>query len=172
MTECIIDAELFKKISSDSKHELLIDLVQIKHENGDFNCYDILECCCFSDLLKAIQRNRCKLGANTDIIEIYANIIKKCPNEIIQRYSNIYSNEDLFIFINDDLDHNIKENFNDTSLESKIPFISAAHFLRYKTIVSTKDDANLNYKECSDKLSLVRVECKDVCSAKDEIILR
>jgi len=170
LENCVIDVELFNKISSNDECANLEALFENKKDSGDFEIKDLLECICFKDILTAVRNKKCKVGINDKIIKDYSKIVKMFPDDVRILYHHIYSNAEHFIEITDDFDHILKGYFKSTPLEIKIHYIHVAHFLTNKTIISTDDYVNSIYKECMEKLSRVQVCCVDVCSVKDDVV--
>lgn len=168
--ELVIDAELFRKLSSDNPNTNLRALLESKNEAREFDSKDIEECICFEGLLKAIHKKKCMIGVNDAIMKEYAKALKKCPEDIRIRFTNIYSNAKNLNYIQKDLDYRFKERFTNTPLALKIHYIFVAHSLTNKIIVSTNDDVHSNYCECQEELCSLFVNYKDICSAKNDIV--
>ena len=159
--ELVIDAELFRKISSDAQYTDLRAMIKSKNNSGEFNSVDIEECLCFEDLLKAILKKKCKIGLSKSLMKEYGKILKEWPEDMKIKFGNIHSNSEISRYIEQGLDYRTRERFTDTLLAHKIHYIAVACSLTHKTIVSTKDDVNSNYNECCDELCRIFVNYKD-----------
>ena len=169
--ECVIDVELFGKISSDEQFEYISAYLQNKMKCGEFNIDDYDECHCFIDLLKAVKNNHCILGINDSILKDYIEAITKCPREIREIYRAISSMEHCFKEV-DEIDSRKTEHFIGSPLEPKIDYIAVAHLINPKIIVSTMRSIDQEYATYSEKLDALRVCCISSCKAKNEILFK
>ena len=123
----------------------------------------------FSIFLRSITNHKCKIAINETILEKYNEFVKKCPIEIKSVYGNIISQTECVEIIKDGLDLRKKTPFLKTLLEHKIPYIAVACVLKSKTIVSTKKEIAERYTLCYEKLCLIQVNYKDVCTVNKEL---
>ena len=168
--ECVIDAELFRKISSDTQYNDLKDVLKVKMDNGEFGINDIEECFCFKDFLIAIENKKCKIGIDSNVLELYIQIISKCSNDIKIKFSSLVSRKEHCKIINKGMDSRLKEKLLQKNLKSKIPFIIIANYLNPKLIISTKKDIDDNYSACYGELLEFCIDYKDICYTKQEVM--
>lgn len=171
ISKFVFDPDLFKKMSSEylpfSDTKTYADY---KHGIGEFDGYDVLECDYFYDILTAVDKKVCMLALNEEITSSYIPIVKNCPHDIKIKFWHILSEEKCCEFIEDKWCTQNEKLFLGTSLESKIPYLTVAHFLHdNKLIVSTKKSIETVYLNHFEDLCKIKVICKDAHDVKDEI---
>ena len=167
--EWVLDAELFKKFSSDKGQIPISDLLSERIRSSALNVEDMREYNCLIKFLNAILSGKSILCFNKEILKIYSTLIPKLPKELSMMLTEIISNNDLFKEVDAPLKLRDREPLMNTDLEKKIPYIAVAHFLHQRIIVSTSNDVEECYSKYRDKLILLQIDCKKVCDAWEEI---
>ncbi len=169
--ECVIDSNLFQKISSDVEYRNIDELLKFKLESKQISYDDINDFKCFKDLLNEVKINRLTLGTNNKIKKEYIEFAKKCPkNDIYEIFRNIISRQGCFSDIPNNLDDNKAKIFSNTLIESKLDYITVAFFLNPKIIVSTHSEIEQKYEKCSSELLLLGIDSICPCTAKERLI--
>ena len=166
--EWVLDAELFKKFSSDKEQIPISDLLSEQIRSSALNVEDMREFDCLIKFLDAILSGKGILCFNQKILEIYITLIPKLPKELVDMLNEIIA-KDLLKEVDEVLDSTKRTLLMNTELEKKIPYITVAHFLHHRIIVSTSNDVEECYSKYPVKLISLLIDCKKVCDAWEEI---
>lgn len=172
ISECVLDAELFRKSSSDIIYDNMEQFLQHKINEKEFNIDDINECNCFWDFLVSVENHKCKIGLDQEkrILLKYIEFIRKCPKDIQTKFAVINSQRECFNHTIDAMKGEDKDRFIKKNFHSKIHYIITACSLNPRTIVSTKKDIEENYNLCQDELCFVQINCVNPCIIKHQIL--
>jgi hypothetical protein len=163
--EWVMDAELFEKFSSGEGQISIYDLLNEGRKSGALKVDDIFEYNCLYEFLDAILRGKSIAYYNKEILKEYSTVFPKLPKELCEMLNAIISNENLFKEVEKDLDIKKRTPLMNTVLKKKIPYITVAHFLIHKKIVSTCNDIDGCYRTCAAQLVSFQVDSKKVCDA-------
>ena len=170
MEECVMDAELFEKFSSDDfstanrdhKYKNIWELFE--NEPGRFSHRDSAEFKCLLHFLNDIViRSKYAVCVDPDIKGEYKKFVKKLPPELRGPFYDLMQRSDLFKEVEGKLDIREKGKFKNTPLEKEMIHINVANSLSNRLIISTYDDIDNNYAQCCD--ILFPVGSKDICTA-------
>lgn len=164
--ECVFDAELLKKYSSDNKCASYLHVAQ-NLLNAGHDKFIIRECNCLFEFFTTVTtKNKCVICYNEKINTEYSNLIDKLPDDLMLMFSNILSNkcaenrDGSFIF--EDF-----EELNSTQLEHKTMYLDVAKSLINRIIISTKEDVDTIYNPNISILTKHAISCKSVCEYWD-----
>lgn len=160
--ECVIDAELFKKYSTDNKHGSFIETIKYLLDKGHDDS-TIREANCLFDFLRAIANGKGIIYYNEEIINEYLQYFDKLPLDLIDLIQLILSNEKCSRKITGSFRSQDFEYFENTALKDKLVYLDVAYSLKEKKIVSTIEDIKNTYRPNARALMKYTIFAENIC---------
>jgi hypothetical protein len=169
-SECVLDAELLKKYSSESRCCSYVDVVPDLLSKGHEK-FTIRECTCLFEFLGAINKGKCIVCLDEKIREQYIAHIDKLPDDLLSFFESILTNKNQTRTENGSFEFADSEELKSTTLKDKEIYLNVAKSLTTGRIISTVEDLKSVYKSKSNIHILMRhgISCKNACEQWDEI---
>lgn len=163
VSECVIDAELFRKYCSKNKCNSIYEATKCLIDQG-FDGHIIKECHCVLAYLDLIKQGKCKLYYSEKIKNEYIQFVEKLPADVLEYLLFILSNTSISEkiqrggFIKADFDE-----LKSSDIKHKAIYLDVAKALNERNIVSSKDDIKNNYEPHVKILLKHTIFCKNIC---------
>lgn len=169
-SECVLDAELFKKYSSESQCCSYVDIVPDLLSRGH-DKFTIRECTCLFELLGAVDEGKCVVYLNEKIREKYIAHIDKLPGDLLIYFESILTNKNQTKIENGSFELTDSEELKSTTLKDKEIYLNVAKSLATGRIVSTIEDIKNVYKSKSNIHIVLKhgISCKNACEQWEEL---
>lgn len=166
--ECVLDAELLRKYSSEYNCTSYVQVVKLLLENGHHD-HIIRECTCFHEFLILVCAGKCTLYHDDNIRNEYNILIDKLPEDLLYSVVHILSHEGCTKAIDGAFTPKDYEDLQLTNLHSKVIYLNVAKAMNNRIIVSAQEDVEKVYRPEIRLLATHKIEAKNICKKWENI---